>query len=201
MEKMIRILNFLFSLAALCISAYAVSGKCCGNIESTVLTIVGICTTLIVGISVVDAFSFHFHMNKMENRMDELTKKQNDLEIKRMDLAKKLEEQKVKEDISDKISYGLALLNWLPYTSFKYFIKGFEKSLLANNVKAINSCLICLESVPKLMKEKEVKITDAAKKKGCPQISEEAKQLEAYKLVKDRFEKIYEMMRGYYQDS
>ena len=199
MEKFIKIFSFIFSLAALCISAYAVSGKCCGNIENTALTIVGICTTLIVGISVVDAFAFHSTVSKMEKRMNELAESQKDFEEKRDEQNKAIARQKDIGEISNNISWGLALLNWLPYTSLRYFTKGLEKSLEVNNVKAINSCIKCMENVPKVMvRLKENVINDVAKEKGCPQISEDIKKLDSYKIVKDRVEKVFDEMKHYY---
>ena len=72
-----KISSFIFSLIALVLSIYALSSQYYTDITTTVLSLVGISVTLIVGISVVDAFAVHSAFHKMEEKMDELSKMQN----------------------------------------------------------------------------------------------------------------------------
>ena len=68
MSVFIKLLSFLSSFIALCLSVYAVSNQYYVNIPTTVLSLVGICATIIVGISVVDTFAVHPAFHKMEEK-------------------------------------------------------------------------------------------------------------------------------------
>ena len=67
MEEKIIFLSFAFSLGALGLSAYAFSNQYYADIPTIVLTLVGICATLIVGIS-VDAFAVHNAQGEIINK-------------------------------------------------------------------------------------------------------------------------------------
>ncbi len=192
-----KTISLLFSWTAIILSIVALVGKTAVTAEGGVLTIVSICVTLIVGVSVVDSLTVH----NIQKRIDKLSEEIKKIEEKEKDLENEREKQKASLYISNQVSWGMATLNGLPYTSFRYFVKGLEKSLEANNQKGINSCLKCMEQVPKVierMKKKGEECDDAGKKKELPAISDIVKELEVYKLVKSRIEKIFEQMKGYY---
>lgn len=88
MDVFIKLLSFLFSFIALCLSVYAVSNQYYANIPTTVLSLVGICATIIVGISVVDTFAVHSAFHKMEEKMGELSNRMDKLTELEMEVRK-----------------------------------------------------------------------------------------------------------------
>lgn len=189
-----KLLSLLLSMVAIIISIV-----CKWFIPMAVtdgaLTLISICVTLIVGLSVVDSLTVH----NMHKRMEKLAEKQKELETQEIRLKEEIAEQAVTSFVSTYVSWGLALINTQPFTSFGYFIKGLEKALEKNYTKGISNCLNCMEQVPKVIKQNKGKIKDEAKKEGCPQLSDAIKQSDAYKLVEDRIDKVLADMKSHYQ--
>lgn len=159
------------------------------------LTLISICVTLIVGLSVVDSLAVY----NMHKRIEKLTEKQKELEAQECRLKEAIAEQAVTSFVSTHVSWGLTFINMQPYTSFRYFVKGLEKALENNYTKGMRNCLNCMEQVPKVIKQNKEIIKDKAKKEGCPQLSDAIKQSDAYKLVEDRIDKIFDDMKSHYQ--
>lgn len=192
-----RSVCFFLSIIAFALSAMAFFGKYdCNGIPNVILSLIGICCTLIVGVSVVDSITVH-NIQKQINKLDDTQIKQ---EKQEEHLKVLIEEQKSTTYISNQISWGLATLSMQPTASFGYFVKGLEKSLETNNVKAIGICLHCMEQVPKIMKRKE---NDSkhhiSVQKETPQLSEGIKELETYKLIAERVENVFLNMEKYYE--
>lgn len=162
---------------------------CCLDIPSIVLALIGICATLIVGVSVYDSYTIH----NIQRRIEEMRRIQNELEKKEQNIVKENNELKNSMYIANQLSWGLALMNLLPYTSFRYCFKGLLKALETNNTKATNNCLKCMNETNKLLKhkknDKEV-IKDSAKYKELPIIPEKIKALSLFKLVEERLNDI-----------
>lgn len=161
------------------------------------LTIVSICVTLIVGVSVVDSLT----VLNLQKQIEKLAEKQLELQEIKNTHNKRIEEQENLLYISNQLSWGLALINWQPFSSFRYLVKGLEKSLEINHLKGIHSCLMCMENVPKIIKTGKEDFNDDAKKKGIPKISDEIKSLDSYKLIKIKVDKIFIEMEEYYKIS
>lgn len=190
------LLSLLLSINALALSALALFSKfSCEVIPTAVLSLIGICCTLIVGVSVIDSLIVH----NIQKQIDKLSNAQKEIEKQEEDLKCTIKKYEDNSFIGNQISWGLALINWQPLTSFRYFVKGLEKSLIINHTKGIYSCLICMEQVPKAIKKYNIDITaDTARKKGLPQISEDTKKLDEYKLIENRVKKVCEQMKPHY---
>lgn len=187
-----RTISLILSIAAISFSIVALMGHCATTTADGALTIITICVTIIVGVSVIDTLTIH----NLEKKIEKLTEKQVEFEAKEKSLNSMMVDQK----INTNISLGVGLVNWLPFTSFSYFVKGLEKALETNNTNGISNCLLCMENVPKVIKRSNIKdFDDKAKKKGIPQISEESRRMEAYKLIYSRVEKVFTEMNQYYQ--
>ena len=137
-------ISLLLSWTAIILSIVALAGKTEVTGEGGALTIVSICVTMIVGLSVVDSLTVR-NIQKRVNRLYDTMKR---IEEKEKDFDNKREKQKTSLYISNQVSWGLATLHKYPYTSFRYFMKGLEKSLENKQKKSINSCLKCMEQVP-----------------------------------------------------
>lgn len=159
------------------------------------LTIVSICVTLIVGVSVVDSLT----VLNLQKQIEKLAEKQLELQEIKNTHDKRIEEQENLFYISNQLSWGLAIINWQPFSSFCYLVKGLEKSLEINHLKGIHSCLTCMENVPKIINTGKEDFNDAARKKGIPKISDEIKSLDSYKLIKSEVDKIFNEMEEYYK--
>ena len=137
MEEKILFLSFAFSLGALSLSAYTFSNQYYADIPTTVLTLVGICATLIVGISVVDAFAVHNALEKYETKMNELTI--------RMEALTKLEEtvhkMKKQTNILFHHTWGLSFSDKQPYAALAEFWNAFQLAAKEDDVKRAKSCL------------------------------------------------------------
>ena len=84
---------------------------------NNILTLIGICTTLIVGVHVHDAFTIRAISKKTELLDEKL---------------KHIEMLEHRDEVHLKISLGLTQLQYQPYTTFRFIFKGF---VLAANYK------------------------------------------------------------------
>lgn len=143
MDKLIKILTFIFSLAALGLSVYAVSNQCCTNIPATVLSLVGICATMIVGISVVDTFAVHSAFRKMEDRMNEQAERMRTLE----DLEGKVRKMRKQSNILFHHTWGLTFSKTQPFAALAEFWKALELAAKEDDISRAKTCLANAEEV------------------------------------------------------
>ena len=186
----ISIISLVVAIIAISLSIITLSGKSCPIPSDNILALVGICTTLIVGVSVVDTITIH----NLQKQVDGLQKIQYDLKDVIAQCEAKLQEQKDRANISNNLSWGLALIGWQPYSSFLYFFKGLELSLATNQQKGVESCLHCMEQVPKSIArlKKHHQEIDHAKKGKIPlSVPDEICKYEIYRLIKNRVEKVF----------
>ena len=192
MDGFIKLLSFLFSFVALCLSVYAVSNQYYVNIPTTVLSLVGICATIIVGISVVDTFAVHSAFHKMEEKMDELSKKMEEVE-KQKEKIRKLRKQ---ANILFHHTWGLVFANNQPYDALNEFWKAFTSAAKDNDVKRAKVCLENTEStIENIMQQKEMEGLD--ERKISLLITDELKQTSVYVAFEDRInELLYKTSSG-----
>ena len=152
MDTCIKILSFVFSLAALGLSAYAASNQYYADIPTTVLSVVGICATLIVGISVVDAFAVHSALHRTEEKMNELSQKMEELALLEGEVCK----MRKQTNILFHHTWGLSFKNHQPYLALAEFWKAFELTVVSKDVKRAKSCIInALEVADEIKQRKE----------------------------------------------
>ena len=181
----------LFSFVALCLSVYAVSNQYYADIPTAVLSLVGVCSTLIVGISVVDAFAVHSAFHKMEGKVDELSKKMEEL-TKQEEKIRKLRKQ---ANILFHHTWGLVYANNQPYDALNEFWKAFTSAAKDNDVKRAKVCLENTEStIEDIMRQKEMEGLDE-RKISLP-ITDELKQTSVYVAFEDRINELLKTSSG-----
>lgn len=152
MDRCIKVLSFVFSLTALGLSAYAVSHQYCADIPTTVLTLVGVCATMIVGISVVDAFAVHSALHRTEEKMNELSHKMEEL----TQLEEKVRKMKKQTNILFNHTWGLTFKEHQPYMALVHFWRAFCLAAERKDVKRAKSCVSnALETAYEIKQRKE----------------------------------------------
>lgn len=175
-----KISSFIFSLIALGLSIYALSSQYYTDITTTVLSLVGICVTLIVGISVVDAFAVHSAFHKIEEKMEKLSKKMEEVEKQ----EEKIRKMKKQANILFHHTWGLIFRETQPYDALNEFWKAFTLASNDNDIKRAKVCLENAENVIEdIMQQKNMNSFD---EKTIPiTISEELKQTSTYIAFED----------------
>lgn len=135
--------SIILSLVALVLSFVAITGIHCleMDISESVLTIAGICTTLIVGVSVVDALTIRNLQQKIGS-LDKLDKK----------VSRKLQQT----NILFHHTWGIQMWDKQPYTALSEFWRGFCIAAETDDIKRAKSCLANMEELSKDMSEKLV---------------------------------------------
>lgn len=185
MDVFIKLLSLLFSFVALCLSVYAVSNQYYANIPTTVLSLVGICATIIVGISVVDTFAVHSAFHKMEEKMGELSKKMEEVEKQ----EEKIHKMKNQANILFHHTWGLIFREAQPYNALNEFWKAFT---LASNDNDITRAKVCLENTENVIEDiMQQKGTDELdESKISLKITDELKQTSAYIAFENRINEL-----------
>ena len=124
-------------LSILGLSAYAFSNQYYADIPTTVLTLVGICATLIVGISVVDVFAVHSSLHKTEEKIDELSRKIEEFQK----IEERVRKMKKQTNILFNHTWGLSFTQHQPYMSLAYFWKAFSLAVESKDVMRAKSCI------------------------------------------------------------
>ena len=194
MDKCIKILGFIFSLIALAISAYAVSNQYYADIPTTVLTLVGICATLIVGTAVIDTFAVHSVLHKMEEKMEKQESKLAELEKLQEDIIR----MKRQTNILFHHTWGLASADKHPYGALNEFWKAFCLAARDDDIERAKSCLENAEEVAKniMQRKKEQQEIDISysdiKDLSYP---EELKKSKVYIAFGERIDKLMSFIR------
>lgn len=144
MDTYFKISVFLFSLIALVFSCYAISNQYYADIPAFVLSLVGICATLIVGVSVVDTIAVHkledklsIQSNEMNNKLNELSKKLEEIST----LEDKLRKMKKQTNILFHHTWGLAYSNSQPYDALSEFLKALNITVEIGDIKRAKTCI------------------------------------------------------------
>lgn len=147
--------------------------------SNNVLTLIGICTTLIVGVHFVDVM----RLRDIEKRLNELNQKEQLI----YDLEKKM-------TITFNATWGVTYMNYQPYSSLYHFLRAFHYALQYQDCLRAKTCLNGLDKAIKrfesLIEEKQSfdDITD--KDKISEALFEEIKKEELYRVFKTDIDKI-----------
>ena len=151
-----------------------------GNVsENSILTLIAICTTLIVGINVVDAVK----VNEMRKKIDELNT-----------VTSNLEKNDKQMNVAVYVAWGLAFISWLPYTSFIQLQKGLIIAIQIEDPHKVGLCLDCMEKVLEmiyLMKKKGQRVCKTGREKIPKTVPEDIAVEKMYKPFKDRIMNVY----------
>lgn len=147
--------------------------------EGNILTLIGICTTFIVGAHLVDVM----RLRDIEKRIEELGKYKKSY----IDLEKKIK-------ISLSVSWSLSYLEMQPYTSFVYMFNALKYALKYQDAKRAGICLAGLRKVAnKMQKKDDLDCTD--KTKVSLELLDEIKDEYLYNVFKKDIIKIFDDLK------
>ena len=128
-----RLVCLFFSLGALALSALAFFSKCCyEGIPNGVLSLIGACCTLIVGVSVADAII----VRRLERKMERLDK-----------LQRKVDRMLKQSNILFHYTWGFQQKDSDPVAALTEYWKGFCIAAETDDIKRGKSCLEAAEAI------------------------------------------------------
>lgn len=177
-----KVLNLILAILAFLVSGIALysssNNSGCSDVNTVSLSLITICTTLIVAFALIDTL-----------RVYQVEKKVAKLES----TATHLESMHEKVNISIIVAYGLALLNYQPYTAFNYFLKALRQSFILNDAKWIGQSLKCMRNTTMIVKIKKKKgeAIEESKDKLSLDIFNDIRELDLYKAFKREIDETY----------
>lgn len=187
--------SLIISLVALTLSIVAIFGihKNIVGHPDLVLTLLGVCATIIVGISVISALE----LLQVTRKLKEIDQIKKDIEIanQRMDETKQdMDVMRNHANLALHLSFGLALMEWRPAVTISECLKGFYIALRENDASRAHTCLDILEKVLGRFQNDEIihnnlkkSYTDKIPKK----LPDEYRKLELYKVFEKRLESVF----------
>ena len=188
----IQLFSLLCSWSAIIFSIVLLVGKAPMSAEGNVLTIVSICVTLIVGVSVVDSLAVHRHgeqLGLLEHKMEEVEQ-----------LKKDMADAKERDDMlrmATYMSWGLALLREEPLAAFEQFQKMLtsaldDKRYVDEANKAIDFMGHAVNGIKQQLEKDGDSLKHFLKEKHLNRTPEEIQLKANYNVFKDRIDKIYQ---------
>lgn len=139
-----------FALAAFALGVLAFFGFCVHSTDNGVLAIISICTTLIVGLAVVDSL----RLRELEEQLMELKNAKEEL----FELKNQFTEIKQKANISLDANWGFTLYQTNPRNALRQIWKAIELSFSLKESPRIKTCLKILNIVvEKIEKDNDLK--------------------------------------------
>jgi len=180
------------SLLALVLSIVSLFGYHSMCIPEVVLTLIGICVTLIVGINIVDFFTLHNMHQKLDHLR--LLEKQIDSTNKRVEMMRE------QTNISFHMAWGLAVYTWQPHTTIIELWKSVENAMRLEDAPRTHTCLDILEkTIRKIKSDKELSDlykTHSNSKRLPEGISKEMKQAKIYNVFSEKLNDILKEING-----
>ena len=185
--------SIVFSLVALTLSIVALFGvhQNIVCIPELVLTLLGVCATFIVGVSVVSTIELH----EVTRRLKEIVKIK-----KETDEAKtQMEDMRLHANIALHVSYGLASWSWQPKTAITECLKALDIAVQLDDCVRTNVCVSVLDAV---LREicKDDKLRSRLKGKQEDDIPNDIpewyKDHAPYKAMKDKIEEVFESIKS-----
>lgn len=181
--------SLIISLVALTLSVVAIFGihKNIVSFPDLVLTLLGVCATIIVGISVISAVEL-LHVTRKLKEIDQI---QSELKHAKA----KMESMRSKANLVMHIACGLALKDWQPRTTITECLKGFGIAMQVEDAPNAHFCLDTLEKVIRRFQNDEMilnNLKEGNTYKVPKDIPEEYKKLKLYKVFEKRLESVFE---------
>lgn len=181
--------SLIISLVALTLSVVAIFGihKNIVSFPDLVLTLLGVCATIIVGISVISAVEL-LHITRKMKEIDQI---QSELKHAKA----KMESMRSKAYLVMHIACGLALKDWQPSTTITECLKGFGIAMQVEDAPNAHFCLDTLEKVIRRFQNDEMilnNLKEGNTYKVPKEIPEEYKKLKLYKVFEKRLESVFE---------
>lgn len=186
----IQLISLLVSWTAIIFSTIALVGKAPATAEGGALTIMSICVTLIVGVSVVDAIAVRETLSRYDAKIDAMTKKMDELSS----LNKQFHKTKRQTNLLLHYTWGLSFSKEQPYTAIAEYWKAIELAASDNDVKRAKSCIHNLEEVVKRVLEEPKQMADNSNKEDLnnipKEVSKEMRESSVYSAFAERLDKL-----------
>lgn len=176
-----RVVSLLLSIVALAISVLAFFSKCCyGGIPNGVLSLISICCTLIVGLSVADAIA----VRRLERKVHEIDK-----------LQIKVDRMLKQSNILFHYTWGFQQKDLEPVSALNEFWEGFCIAAKTDDIKRGKSCLDAAETIVNdILSEKysvnDLNYNNLSRKPW--QITDEVKKTNLYCAFEDKVNTLME---------
>ena len=161
------------------------------ELPNVVLSLIGVCATLIVGVSVYNTVEVNSVLRKTEGKTEELEKKLKELST----IADDVEKLRVQANILFHLTWGMVLKENQPYTALREFWSGFELCVKSEDY---NRGKVCINEAIKIAKsiasQKEtIKMTD--KEKIPHEFPIEIKDTKLYRFYRREVDELFEKIK------
>ena len=179
-----KICCLIISLLALAFSVMAFSNNVIWASSESVLPVIAICATLIVGMNLIESITIF----RLEQKQEQFSKTIEEIDF----LKKDLEELRLKANIALNESWGISMLTLQPFFAFCLLYKAFSLSVSMNDAERADNCLKLLAYANKKIEESvQSGGIDKAKIDKLPsEVSDEIKSSHLYCLVEKRLKEI-----------
>lgn len=114
-------------------------------IPEVVLTLIGICTTLIVGVSVVDALA----LRSIHQKLDEIKKIEQRIEA----TNERISLMRDHSNMCFHLTWGVAILSWQPHTAIKECWESIRIAMSLDDPQKVHACVDKTEKIVKMIKK------------------------------------------------
>lgn len=161
------------SLIALALAIMSLYGSRIALSADSALAVVAVCTTMIVGVSVLDRMAIH----DMEKRLDNLN-----------GIEKEIEDMKINANIANHVAFGLAFFAWKPENTIKEIYKAIEIAMKADDAKRTHTCVKNLQAIINILNKRKVSNEEKEKIRDC---NLDICETDLYPVFKDAIDKLY----------
>lgn len=161
------------------------------ELPDVILSLIGVCATLIVGVSVYNTVEVNSVLSKTESKTKELEKKLAELST----TADDVEKLRVQANILFHLTWGMELKDKQPYTALREFWSGFELCVKSEDY---NRGKVCIKEAIKIAKsiasQKEtIKMTD--KEKIPHEFPVELEDTKLYRFYRSEVDELFEKIK------
>lgn len=185
--------SIVFSLVALTLSIVALFGihQNIVCIPDLVLTLLGVCATFIVGVSVVNTIEI-LEVTRRLKEIDEIRKEVDEAKTRMKDL-------RFHANLALHVSYGLASWSWQPKLAITECLKAMEIAMQQDDCVRANTCVSVLDAVLREI-SKDDKLQSQLKGKKSDDIPKDIpewyKDHDPYKILKDKIREVFEKLKS-----
>lgn len=185
--------SIVLSLVAMTLSIVALFGvhQSIVCIPELVLTLLGVCATFIVGVSVVSTIEL-LEVTRRLKEIDEIKKEVNETKTQ-------MEDMRLHANIALHVSFGLTSWNWQPKTAITECLNALDIAMRLDDCVRANVCVSVLDAVLRKI-SKEDKLKSRLKGKQADDIPKDIpewyKDHAPYKVMKDKIGEVFEKIKS-----
>lgn len=138
--------TLVISLVALALSIISLFGRHSMCVPEVVLTLIGVCTTIIVGVSVVDVLT----LRSIYQKLDQIKEIERNIEA----TNERIDVMREQSNMCFHIAWGVAVLSWQPHTAIKECWKSVRIAMSLEDAQKSHSCIDITEKIVKRIKER-----------------------------------------------